>query len=255
MLIFCLISSFINVPIFLMGYYLSLFEQSRRLCQYYAINGLSINIGMVSCLAYASLERNYLIFRKNGLLTWRRQLIPIICLIIYSYSMSIFIVFVPQCKYVPCAPCHTSQLKYMLVWLIISFIIPEIIMFSSTIILIIRLYRLRTNYNRQKERNMYYRIAIQMTLYVFWSCLYYCPPTLYNLSVIIDAHRYSPTIKSVMLIVSTVSVQSYPILTFMLMTNFHRRTTNQIRKQFQNESFLKLNILATITEPAMAQSL
>jgi hypothetical protein len=249
MLIYCLISSFINVPIFLMGYYLTLFERSRRLCQYYATNALSTNIGMVTCLAYASVERNYLIFRKNGLLTWRRQLTPIICLIIYSYLMSMIIIFVPQCNYIPCAPCHTSQLKYMIIWLIISFIIPEIIMFSSTIILIIRLCRQRTNLNRRKERNIVHRIVIQMALYVIWSCLYYCPSTFYNLSIIIDPNKYSPTTRSAMIIVSTISVQSYPILTFILMTHFHRPTINKTKQKLRQESIVQLNILSTITEP------
>jgi hypothetical protein len=247
MLIYCFISSLINVPIFLMGYYLDLFTYSRRLCEYYSINGLSINIGMVSCLAYASLERNYLIFRKNGSLTWRRQIIPILCLILYSYSMSILIVFIPQCDYIPCSSCHTRQLKLMLIWIIISFIIPELIMFSSTIILMIRLYRQRITLNHHTENKTLYRIVIQMTLYIIWSCLYYCPSTFYNLSLIIDSNLTSPSTKSAMNIVSTVSVQSYPILTFILMSNYHRKT--KIKKQPKNESALKLNVLSTITEP------
>ncbi len=253
MLIYCLISSFINVPIFLMGYYLQLFEHSRRLCEYYSINALSINIGMVTCLAYASLERNYLIFRKNGLLSWRRQFIPIICLILYSYSMSILILFIPQCIYTPCSACFTQNLIYTLIWLTFSFILPELIMFSSTIILMIRLYRQRINANHSKEGNMYYRIVIQMTIYVIWSCLYYCPPTFYNLTLIIDPNRFSPSTKTAMMIVSTVSVQSYPILTFILMINYHRRT--KTKKPLPNESLLKLNVLSTITDPPMAPSL
>jgi len=52
-----------------------------------------------------------------------------------------------------------------------------------------------------------------------------------------------------MLIVNTVSVQFYPILTFMLMTNYHRRT--KTKKPPPNESALKLNVLSTITEPKM----
>ena len=253
MLIYCLISSFINVPTFLMGYYLNIFANSPRLCQYYIVNALSINIGMVSCLAYASIERNYLIFRKNGVLTWRRQIIPIICLILYSYFMSTLIVFIPQCDYIPCSGCHTRELKYLLIWLIISFIIPELIMFSSTILLIIRLYRQRLNFNRAREEKIFSRIVIQMTLYVIWSCLYYCPSTFYNLSLIIDPNLFSPSTKSAMIIVSTVSVQSYPILTFILTRNYQKIT--RFRKQFNNESNLRLDVLPTISEPPVAQSL
>lgn len=94
-----------------MGYYLSLFEHSYRLCQSYTTNGSAINIGMVTCLAYASLERNYLIFRKNGLLSWRRQFIPVICLLFYSYSMSILFVFIPECNYILCSPQSDNQRK------------------------------------------------------------------------------------------------------------------------------------------------
>lgn len=252
MLIFCLISSFINVPIFLTGYYLNLFEHAHRLCDYYSVNALSISIGMVTCLAYASIERNYLMFRKNGLLSWRRQWIPIICLIVYSYIMALLIFYVPQCDYIPCSPCHTIQLNYMLLWLTFSFIIPELAMFSSTIILILRLYRQRMSFSRTKEENIYYRIVIQMAMYVFWSCLYYCPPTFYNLALIIDPDRFSPPTRSAMLIVSTVSVQSYPILTFILMINYHRKT--KTKKPLPNDSVLKLNVLSTVTEAPPAQS-
>ena len=253
MLIYCLISSFINVPIFLMGYYLVIFEHSHRLCQYYEINAASINIGMVTCLAYASIERHYLIFRKNGLFSWRRQFIPIICIILYSYAMSMLIVFIPQCTYTPCSSCHAKNLKLMLVWLTFSFIIPELIMFISTMLLIYRLYQQRVSYNRSKEGNIYYRIVTQMTLYVLWSCLYYCPPTFYNLSLIIDPDRVSPPTRSAMIIVSTVSVQSYPILTFILMINYHRKTKTK-KPSPPNDSALKLNVIPTISEPPGGQS-
>lgn len=252
MLIYCLISSFINVPIFLTGYYLNLFEHAHQLCDYYSVNALSISIGMVTCLAYASIERNYLMFRKNGLLSWRRQWIPIICLILYSNVMALLMFYVPQCDYVPCSPCHTLHLNYMLLWLTFSFIIPELAMFSSTFILITRLYRQRMSFTRTKEENIYYRIVIQMTIYVLWSCLYYCPPAFYNLALIINPDRFSPSTGSAMLIVSTVSVQSYPILTFILMINYHRRT--KTKKPLPNDSVLKLNVLSTITEPPPIQS-
>jgi len=80
-----------------------------------------------------------------------------------------------------------------------------------------------------------------MTLYVIWSCLDYCPPTFYNLSLLIDSNRFSPQTGSTMIIVSTVSVQSYLILTFILMTNCHRRT--KLKKPASNESALKKSIL------------
>ncbi|UJR29203.1 hypothetical protein I4U23_010417 [Adineta vaga] len=255
MLIYCLISSFINVPIFLTGYYLNLFEQSHRLCEYYTINALAINIGMVTCLAYASIERNYLIFRKNGLLSWRRQLIPISCLIFYSYFMSILMVYIPQCDYIPCQSCHTQELIYMIIWLIISFIIPELIMFSSTILLIIRLYRKRLNFNQSKDDTIFYRIVMQMSLYVIWSCLYYCPPTFYSLSLILNSNLTSPSTRSAMIIVNTVSVQSYPILTCILMINYRQRTKNNIKKQPITDSILKLNVLPTISEQVVPPSL
>jgi hypothetical protein len=92
-----------------------------------------------------------------------------------------------------------------------------------------------------------------MTIYIIWSCLYYCPPTFYNLTLIIDPYRFSPSTKTALMIVSTVGVQSYPILTFILMTNYHRRT--KTKRLLPNESVLKLNVLSTITDPPMAPSL
>ncbi len=59
----------------------------------------------------------------------------------------------------------------MLLWLIFSFIIPELIMFNSTIMLMIRLYGQQINGNRSKVGNIFHPIVIQMTLYVLWSCL------------------------------------------------------------------------------------
>ncbi|CAF2521401.1 unnamed protein product [Rotaria sp. Silwood2] len=253
MLIYCLIASFINIPIFLTGFYLHLFEYSYRFCQYYNVNALSVNIGMVTCLAYTSLERHSLIFRQNGLLSWRRQIIPIICLIFYSYSVSMLIVFIPQCEYIPCIPCHAIHLQYMLIWLTISFMIPELIMFISTIILVIRLYRQGINLKSSKDRSIFYRIFLQMILYIIWSCLYYCPPTFYNLAAIIKSEQFSPSMKSVMMIINTITVQSYSILTFILMTNYRRKITNKITKQLSNESAIKTNRLSITIEPPIVQ--
>jgi hypothetical protein len=80
-----------------------------------------------------------------------------------------------------------------------------------------------------------------MTLYVIGSYLYYCPPTFYNLSLLIDSNRFQPQTGSATIIVSIVSVQSYPILIFILMTNYHRRT--KLKKPASNESALKKSIL------------
>lgn len=246
MLIYCLTSSFINVPIFLLGYYLDWFDNSPRLCLYYSINALSIYIGMLTSLAYASVERNYFIFRKNPPLTWRRQVIPIGCLMTYSYILAIILVFAPQCGYVPCSPCHTRQWQAMLLFLLFSFVLPEVVMFTSTVVLIVRLYRQRLRCLRRQERHLFYRIATQMSMYVIWSCLYYCPPTFYNLTLVLNSNHSSPSTQSAMIIVSTVSVQSYPILTYLLMCNFHQRT-----KRFrQRQPTPRPIVFSTIIEPA-----
>jgi hypothetical protein len=69
MFIYCLISSLMNVSIFLMEHHLDVFEQSRRLCEYYSINGLSINIGILS---------------------WPRQFIPIMSYSIFVFNINIY---------------------------------------------------------------------------------------------------------------------------------------------------------------------
>ena len=251
MLIYCLISSFIDVPIFLMGYYLNLFFYSHRLCHYYGVNTLSIYIGMNTSLAYASLERNYFIFRKNGLLSFRRQCIPIGCLMIYSYSMGLIIVLASRCPSTLCSSCYSKESYTMFIWLFISFVLPELVMFSSTMLLLLRLYRHRSHLIRPQERNIYYRIVMQMGLYVIWSCFYYCPPTFYNLALLFNGDLISPSTKSAMVMVSTLGVQSYPVLTFIVMTNFHRRMKNPLKKRHRNSSNHRLNVLSTITEPQM----
>ncbi|CAF1127156.1 unnamed protein product [Rotaria sp. Silwood1] len=94
--------------------------------------------------------------------------------------MAMLTIFIPKCGYIPCTPCHTIYLQYMLIRLTISFIIPELIMFSSIIIPVIHLYRQRINLNHSRDGNIFYRIFIRMALYIIWSCLYYYPSTFYN---------------------------------------------------------------------------
>jgi hypothetical protein len=250
MLIYCLLSSFISVPIFLMGYYLNLFDNSISLCQTSTVHYLTVNIGMVTSLAYASVKRHFLIFHKNGLLTWARQLFPVICILFYSYIVATLFTLVPTCTYTPCVACHTTEYEYMIPWLTISFFIPQSIMIISTIYLLIRLYRQRANFNRRPEWSVLRRIVAQMSIYVVWSCLYYCRLSFYNLSLIHDPSNYSPYLKSAMNIINTVIVQSYPILTFISMLIFSRRK----RAQKKKESDLKLNKnLSTITPPPNMQ--
>jgi hypothetical protein len=245
MLIYCLISAFISVPIFLMGYYLNIFQTSISFCQISVVHNSTINIGMVTSLAYASVERHFLIFRKNGLLTWQRQLLPVICILVYSYIIAILFTLLPTCSYIPCVACYTTAFSYMIPWLTKSFFFPQLVMIISTIYLIIRLYQQRTNLNRKAEWSVLQRIVAQMSIYVIWSCHYYCPISFYNLSLIIDPPRYSPDLKSTMNIINTVIVQSYPILTFISMLIFSRRKQAQKKK----ESQLKLNNLSIITPP------
>ncbi|UJR21375.1 hypothetical protein I4U23_024467 [Adineta vaga] len=249
-LIYCLLSSCINVPIHLIGYYLNFFENSISLCQTSTVHYLTINIGMVTSLAYASVERHIFIFRKNGLLTWTRQLLPVSCILMYSYIVAMLFTLIPTCVYTPCFACHTTDLKYMVPWLTISFFLPQFIMIISTILLLFRLYQQRSNFNKRPEWSVLQRIVGQMSIYVIWSCLYYCPVSFYNLSIIIDPSNYSPELKSIMNIVNTVIVQSYSILTFISMLLFSRRRQEQRKKN----SDIKLNNLSTITPVAANES-
>ncbi|CAF4723404.1 unnamed protein product, partial [Rotaria magnacalcarata] len=47
------------------------------LCKVSTIHYLTINIGMVTSLSYTSIEKHFLLFHKNGSLTWYRQLLPV----------------------------------------------------------------------------------------------------------------------------------------------------------------------------------
>jgi hypothetical protein len=245
MLIYCLLSAFVSTPIFLIGYYLNIFLYSISLCQTSTVHYLTINIGMITSIAYASVERHFFIFRKNGLLTWQRQLLPVVCILVYSYIVAILFTLIPSCSYTPCVACHTTELYYMMPWVTISFFLPQIIMIISTIYLLIRLHKRRVIFNRRPEWSVLKKIAIQMSIYVLWSCLYYCPISFYNLSLIINSSLYSPELVSLMNIINTVTVQSYPILTFISMLVFKRR--KQIQKK--KESKLQLNNISTMTLP------
>ena len=242
MLVYCVLSEVVSTPIFLIGYYQDLFKNSMALCQVSTVHYLTINIGMVTSLAYASVERHFLIYRKNGILTWARQIFPTTCLLIYSYIIAALFTLLPTCAYVPCVPCQSSSLYYMIPWLTLSFFLPQLVMLFSTIYLLYRLRQQRTIVNRRVEWLVSRKIVIQMALYVLWSCLYYCPVTFYNLSILFDGSKYSPELKSAMNIINTVSVQSYAVLTFISMWLFTRRTQEQRKAQ----THLRLNNLSSL---------
>lgn len=242
MLVYCFLSELISTPIFLIGYYENLFKDSIVLCQVSTLHYLTINIGMVTSLAYASVERHFLIFQKNGILTWARQIFPNTCLLIYSYIIAALFTLLPTCTYVPCIPCQATTVFYMIPWLTLSFFLPQCVMLVSTIYLLYRLRQQRSIVNRRVEWLVSRKIVVQMSLYVLWSCLYYCPVTFYNFIVLFDTSRYSPQLKSAMTIINTVGVQSYSILTFISMWLFTKRTKEQRKTQQR----MKLNNLSSI---------
>ena len=245
MLIYCFLSSLINTPIFLIGYYMHKFEDSYWLCQISIVHYLTINIGLISSLAYASVERHYLIFRPNGQLTWQRQLFPSICLLVYSYVIAFLFTILPSCPYVACVSCQSSSISYMLPWLILSFCLPLLIMIASTIHLLQRLRRHQAASNRRLEWTRSRKIVLQMSIYIIWTCLYYCPVTFYNLAILFDSKYFSAMMKSTMNIINTVCVQSYAILTYasIYLISKKQRHVGRVKK----ESQLKLNHLSTIT--------
>ena len=234
-------SASISSPMFLIGRYLNLFDHAVSLCKAATIHRLTVHVGMITSLAYASIERHFLIFRKNGLLTWGRQLLPVMCILIYSYIIAILFTLMPTCTYSQCIGCYTTQLYYMIPWLIISFFVPQSLMIISTVFLLIRLKRRITNFNRRPERSGLWRIFIQMSIYVFWSCLYYCPTMFYSFSLIIDPSVFSTNLKIAIDISDVVILHTYPILTFISMLLLTRR--KQIRQQ--QLSNLQLNTITT----------
>ncbi|CAF0821096.1 unnamed protein product [Rotaria sp. Silwood1] len=250
MLIYCLLSSVIRSPTFLIGHYLNLFQYSLSLCAISTIHYLTVNIGMVTSLAYASIERHFLIFHKNGLLTWQRQLLPVTCILVYSYLIAILFTLMPTCTLIRCIGCYTTRFLYMIPWLMISFFIPQLVMIISTIYLLFRLYQQRTMFNRRPEWSALQKIVKQMSIYVIWSCLCYCPVSFYNLSIIINPSRFSPDLKTAMDIINTTILQSYPILTFISMLLFTRRRQAQQKRQ----PSVKLNNLTTIITPPSDQN-
>jgi hypothetical protein len=75
-LIYCLLASIFINPSLLIGYYGYAFTYFRVYCKFYGVIGSGMYIGIGYSLLYASIERHYLSFRKNGLLTYKRQILP-----------------------------------------------------------------------------------------------------------------------------------------------------------------------------------
>lgn len=245
MLIYCVFSATISSPMFLIGHYLNLFQYSISLCKISTINYLTINIGMITSLAYASIERHFLIFHKNGLLSWSRQLLPIVSILIYSYIMAIFFTLIPTCVYFQCMACYTASLLYMIPWLLISFFLPHLAMIVSTFYLLVRLHQQRIVSNRRLKWSALKKIIIQISIYIIWSCLYYCPVSFYHISAIINSAYFSSHTNAVMDILSQLVLHIYPILTYISMLLYTRRKLLKHKRQ----SRLKLNNITTITTP------
>lgn len=244
MLAYCLLSATIAVPIVLIGYYQNLINSSTSLCRASNIHYLTVNIGMLTSLAFASVERHYLIFRRNGPLTWQRQLLPVLLLLIYSYMVAVFFSLFAHCSYSYCVSCHATAIKYMVPWLVISFVIPMAIMMISTISLLNRLHHHKTALNRKTEWVISRRIVLQMITYTIWASLYYCPISFYNLSVIIDTSLSSPRMRTITHLINTMSVQSYSVLTFIAMLVLSKRNA----KRRANSQSIRLKN-ASITNP------
>ena len=141
MLFFCLSNSIIYIPGSYVGVYLSWFTLSPLFCKIFLIHGYAVFAGLAYLLMWTSLERHHFLFRLNMTITFSREILPLLIVIIFVYTCSILFVLIPNCaKYIVCEACFTQDFLYVILLTLYTFVIPVVIMIFSTMILLRRLF-------------------------------------------------------------------------------------------------------------------
>jgi hypothetical protein len=84
-LIYCLLASLFVNPSLLIGYYEDIFTHNYIYCKCYGVVGSFMYVGIAYSLLYASIERHYLTFHRNGQLTYIRQILPMSLISIIAF--------------------------------------------------------------------------------------------------------------------------------------------------------------------------
>jgi hypothetical protein len=229
MLIFCLINSIIYVPSFYVGVYLSWFIIFPIFCTIFLIHSYAIFAGLAYLLMWSSLEQHIYYFRINRSISYCRQILPLIIVVVFVYLCSILIVLLPKCsKEKICEACFMQNFLSVILFTLYTFFIPILIMICSTIILLWRLFKQRTKLNKHRRWIRLKRMFYQAIIYLGWYCLAYWPYTIYSLLISYDSNRfYSVILKSTSYLISIYGIQTLPILTYFIFKSNKKSRQNK----------------------------
>ncbi|CAF1064951.1 unnamed protein product, partial [Didymodactylos carnosus] len=183
---------------------------------------------MAHSLAWASVERHFILFQKPSKKSLKRQLLKFLLSYLTNIMLTSVFIVLPQCSYIPCIACFNYHPKLVILWCCYSFFIPFAIMIMATFILIYRLYSKQNSLHIRQWKPLK-NLTIQIIIYVLWFCITYCPSPLYRVLKTFDPKRYKSSFMSNILVLFTYAgIQTYPILTHILLKSKHRprkRTT------------------------------
>ncbi|CAF1114806.1 unnamed protein product [Didymodactylos carnosus] len=251
-IIFCIIGGLFSGPYFIAGYDLILFQKSIEFCHLHVVTGYFYFIAIPTTICFTSIERHVVMFRRNGVLTWKRQLIPFSLIILYCFLVVCSFALIPQCNYLPCVPCTNLNVHILLAWQTCSFILPLIITMLSTLAFLFRLYnyfneqaRIRNGIDKQQSKTLKI-VAIQAIIYLLWCSVVYCPPNIYNFLVAYNSKRYTSSLmKTIGGVISNCGLQAYPIITFFLFKSTTKSIYAQSTSRNTNKSPQEQNTTST----------
>ena len=225
---FSLLLTFVTVPLHTFaGYFwsdliVSSNQRQHALCNFNLITLFVASAGIGYSLAYASVERIFLIFYSHSIrLTWRRQFTPFLVIFSVCSVVITLVILLIQCPSgdSSCLFCCFESMVNHYVWLVFQFLGPVLFMLVAISFFIYRIEihtrRIRTSISRQRSRRRFQRILLHLNLYNIYYLLTICPLHIY-VFVRIQMHWKHRFTEIFFINYTFVLLQCYPSLVFVL---------------------------------------
>ena len=189
---FSLLLSFFTVPLHTFaGYFWSDLivtsnQRQQLLCNITLITLFVASAGIGYSLAYASVERIFLIFYSHSIrLTWRRQSAPFLLIFSVSSIVITLVILLIKCPSdcPSCLFCCFESVANHFIWLVLQFLVPVLVMLVAISFFIYRIEthtrRIRTSISRRRSRKRFQRILLHLNLYNIYYLLTIGPLHIY----------------------------------------------------------------------------